>query len=125
MAEPDRFRDAATIRVQAPVERVRRLLSNPNVLSRMDDRIQGHDVDVFREEDEVEVWAEDGRLHLAFRLLEEEGSTRVAAREDVEPGGLLETTKRWLFPGRAHEDLEDELARFRELAEEPELPPSL
>lgn len=121
MAEPDRFRDAATIRVDASPERVRQLLSDPAVLAAMDERIRPRDVEVLREDDEVEVWADGGRLHLAFRLRDDEHGTRVAAEEDVEPTGLVEQTKRWLFPGQAHEDLEDELDRFRELAEDVEL----
>lgn len=117
MSAPDRFRDAATIRVEAPVERVRELLSNPGVLQKVDERLAGEEIEVRHEEDRVEVWGDDERVHLAFRLLPEGESTKVAAEEDVQPEGLLEQTKRWFFPGKAHEDLEDELDRFRLLAE--------
>lgn len=116
MSEPDRFRDAATILVEAPVERVRDLLSDPRVLGTVDDRLSD-DIDVVREGDRVEVWGDEDRLHLAFRLRSEGEGTKVAAAADVEPAGLLEQTKWRLFPGRAHEDLEDELERFRLLAE--------
>lgn len=122
MSEPDRFRDAATIRVEAPVERVRDLLSDPRVLGTVDERLTD-DVEVVREGDRVEVWADGDRLHLAFRLRAEGEGTQVAAQEDVEPAGLLEQTKWRLFPGRAHEDLEDELERFRTLAEAFEVEP--
>jgi hypothetical protein len=117
MPDPDRFRKAATIRVQAPVDRVRQLLSNPSVLETVDERLAGRELEILRREDRVEVWEEDEHLHLAFRLRAEGQGTRVAAQEEVEPQGLLEQTKHWLFPHQAHEDLEDELDRFRALAE--------
>lgn len=122
MSEPDRFRDAATVRVEAPVERVRELLSDPRVLGTVDERLSD-DVEVVRDGDSVEVWADEDRLHLAFRLRAEGEGTKIAAEADVEPVGLLEQTKWRLFPGRAHEDLEDELERFRTLAEAFEVEP--
>jgi hypothetical protein len=117
MREHDRFRDAARVRVDAPVDRVRELLSDPAVLSEVDDRLAGTGLEILREEGRVEVWDEGERVHLAFRLRPEDDATTVAALEDVEPQGFVEQTKRWLFPGQAHEDLEEELDRFRVLAE--------
>lgn len=117
MPGPDRFRDAATVRVDAPVDRVRALISDPAILQSVDERLTGEDIEIHRQGDRVEVHADEDRLHLAFRLRERGESTQIAALEDVEPEGLVEQTKRMLFPGQAHRDLEDELDRFRHIAE--------
>lgn len=117
MSDPSRFRDAATVNVDASPERVRELISDPRVLGALDERLSGEDVEVKSEEGRVEVWDEDERLHLAFRLTPEGEGTHIAAVEDIEPEGLIEQTKWRLFPGRAHDELEDELDRFRHLAE--------
>lgn len=111
------FRDAATVRVNAPVDRVRELLSDPDVLEALDERLAGADVEVHREGDRVEVQATEPRLRLAFRLRSEGETTRVAALEDVQPAGFVEQTKRMLFPGEAHEDLEAELDRLRHIVQ--------
>lgn len=112
MSDHARFRDAATVHVDAPVDHVRELISHPDVLAALDERLAGEDVEILVEEDRVEVWAETDGLHMAFRLREEGESTRLAALEDVEPAGLVEKTKWMFFPGRAHRDLEEELDTF-------------
>lgn len=118
MRGPDRFRDAATVRVNAPPDRVRELVSDPNVLQALDDRLTGRELQVRTEGDRVEIWSEGDRLRLAFRVSpDEEDSTRLAALEQVKPVGVIEQTKRMLFPGQAHRDLEAELDRFRRLVE--------
>lgn len=117
MPAPPPFRDAATVQVDAPVDRVRELLSDPDVLEALDERLGGREVDIHHEGDRVEVRTREGRLRLAFRLREEGEQTRVAALEDVEPVGIVEQTKRMFFPGQAHEELETELDRFRHIVE--------
>lgn len=116
-SDPSRFRDAATVRVDAPPDRVRDLVSDPEVLQALDERLTGRDVRVKTEGDRVEVWADGDRLHLAFQLSADDEATNLAALEHVQPAGVIEQTKWMLFPGRAHRDLEEELERFRRLAE--------
>lgn len=117
MAEASRFRDAARIHVDAPPERVREMLENPDVLRALDERLAEGDVEVTSSEDSVEVHGDGERLHVAFRLAPDGDGTKVAALENVEPEGLVERTKWMLFPQRAHEEFEAELERLRHLAE--------
>ncbi|PSG98278.1 hypothetical protein BRD56_01405 [Thermoplasmatales archaeon SW_10_69_26] len=117
MSRSTPFREAATVRVNAPEDRVRELLSDRDVLEAFDERLAGEDVEVHHEDERVEVTAPGQRLRLAFRLRGEGESTSVAALEDVEPKGFVERTKWMLFPGQAHEDLETELDRFRHIVE--------
>jgi hypothetical protein len=119
MPGPDRFREAATVQVDAPVDRVRELLADPAILGSLDDRLAGRDVEIHDEPELVEVHAdaEGDDLELAFRLQADGPRTHVAALEAVRPAGLAERTKRMLFPGRAHAELEAELDRLRRIAE--------
>lgn len=117
MADASRFRDAATVRIDAPVDRVRELMSRPEILGALDRRLRDEDLEIQIEDDRVEIWAEEDDLHMSFRLSEEGQTTRLAALEDVEPDGLLERTKWMLFPGQAHRDLERELDEFRHVVE--------
>lgn len=117
MTEASRFRDAARVHVDAPADRVRELLSDPDVLQALDDRLTERDLEILTTEDRVEVSGDDGHLHFAFRVIPEDDGTRIAAMEDVEPRSLLERTKWMLFPQQAHDDLENEMDRLRHLVE--------
>lgn len=116
MPEHARFRDAARVRVDAPPDRVRELISSPAVLGALDDRL-AEAADVRREDDRVAVRTDRDGLRFEFRLTADGDGTRVAALERVEPEGLLDRTRRMLFPDRAHEDLERDLDRLRHLLE--------
>lgn len=117
MPAATRFRDAASVLVDVPPERVHDLLSRTEILRAIDERLVDSNLEIVRAGEQVEVRDLEGRVHVGFRLKEAEGGTRVAALEEVRPEGAWETTKRMLFPGRAHEDLERELERLRVLLE--------
>lgn len=117
MSKGSRFRDAASVHVDASPDRVRELITDPKLLQAIDDRLAREDVEIEGESDHVEVRGDEGRLEFAFRLHPEGDGTRIAVLENVEPDDWIETTKWMLFPRRAHEDLERELDRLRHLVE--------
>lgn len=117
MSKTSRFRDAASVHVDASPDRVRELISDPKLLQALDDRLARQDVEVTGEDDHVEVRGDEGRLEFAFRLRSEGDGTRVSVAEKVAPDDWIETTKWMLFPNRAHEDLEREMDRLRHLVE--------
>lgn len=115
MPTENRFRDAASIHVDLPRDRVETLLMRPDLLRALDDRFASTQLEIYRSEDTVEVNDAEGQLHVRFRLRDEDKGTRVAAAEMVRPQGLLERTKHMLFPGQVHEELEGDLERLKAL----------
>jgi hypothetical protein len=115
-----RYHDAASVHVDLDPDEVAERLAQPELLRGVDDRLARGPVAIRQGADRVEVTGPDGDVHLAFRLRPEGEGTRVAALEDARPTDGFDAVKRALAPGRAHQDLVDELDRLRILLEGPE-----
>lgn len=113
------FRDAASIHVDADPDQVTELLVHPNVLRALDHRIPADDpLDIVSEEDRVEIRDLEGHVHFAFRIHEEGSGTRLSAMETVRPETAVEAGKHMLFPGRHHQELQEEMSRLKGLLED-------
>lgn len=110
-------RDAASVHLSVPPDRVERWLRDSLVLASVEEGFEGKALSIDRSGREVQVEDQDGHVRVMFRLAEEEGGTRVAAERDVRPEGPLEAAKHMVFPGRAHDELEAGLDRFRGVVE--------
>lgn len=110
-------RDAASVHVSLPPERVERWLRDSLVLSSVEEGFEGEALSIARSDEEVRVSDQDGHIRVLFRLAPEGEGTRVAAERDVRPAGPLEAAKHMVFPGRAHDELEEGLDRFRGVVE--------
>ncbi len=113
------FRDAASIHVDADPDQVTELLVHPNVLRALDHRIPTDGpLDITSEADRVEVRDLDGHVHFAFRIHEEGTGTRLSAMETVRPNNPVEVGKHMFFPGRHHQELQEEMGRLKGLLED-------
>ncbi len=113
------FRDAASIHVDADPDQVTELLVHPNVLRALDHRIPADDpLDIVSDEDRVEIRDLDGHVHFAFRIHEEGSGTRLSAMETVRPATAMEVGKHMFFPGRHHQELQEEMSRLKGLLED-------
>lgn len=117
MSSKTRYRDAASIHVDLPPDRVSRLLADADLLRVFDERLADSNVEIQRSASTVEVRDPEGHVRVGFRFKPEDEGTRIAALEDVRPEGAIEATKHMLFPGRTHEAFEQELKRLRVLLE--------
>lgn len=112
------FRDAASIHVDADPDQVTELLVHPNVIRALDHRIPADGaLDIISETDRVEIRDLDGHIHLAFRIQEEGTGTRLSAMETVRPNTAVEVGKHMFFPGRHHQELQEEMGRLKGLLE--------
>lgn len=112
-----RFREAASVYVDVPADELPHLLADADLLRALDDRLADRNLEIQQAGDRVEVRDLEGHVHVAFRFETEGSGTRLAAAEDIRPEGFLETTKLALFPGQAHEHLEQQLKRLQVLLE--------
>lgn len=111
------YRDAASVHVRLPPDRVEQRLHDARVLASVEDGFEGEILSVKGSDRTVRVADREGHVRVRLRLLEEGEGTRVAAERDVHPEGPLEAIKHMMFPGRTHEELEEGLDRLRDVME--------
>lgn len=118
MLRPLPFREAATVQVDVPPNRVLEILSDPAVLRAIDPRIrEDSTLRISVDGPRVEVRDRRDDLRIAFSIEAEGDGSRLSALESVRPRNPAEATKHMFFPGRVHQELEDELARLKGLLE--------
>lgn len=112
------FRDATSVHVDADPDQVTELLVHPEVIRALDHRIPADSaLEVIEEDERVEVRDLDGHVCLAFRVQAEGSGTRLSAMETVRPSNPVEAGKHMFFPGRHHQELQDEMGRLKGLLE--------
>ncbi len=117
MVLTNRFREAASVHVRIPAERVARLLREPRILRALDPRLSDERIELDHSDGGVEVRDRRGRLKLSLTFLPDEAGTRIAATESVQPSNPIEATKHMLFPGHVHDEFQEELDRLAILLE--------